>query len=503
MTQDAARDGAAPLWSLTLAEASARIAAGSLSPVALLEAFLARISEVDERIHSYIHVAAAQARAAAALAESQIAAGQWKGPLHGIPFAVKDNYDVAGMPATAGSRLRLNHVPDGDAALVAQLKSAGAVLIGKLATWEFGTGNGGEYFDLPFPPARNPWDTERFTGGSSTGAGTSVAAGTAMFALGSDTTGSVRLPASATGTVGLIPTPGRLSTRGILPNCWSLDIPGPFTWTVEDCAIVMDALIGVPVDGVPGVGAAAGVPGVPGVGGLSGVSAVGGSSGAGGAGGARSLSRAVGQPVAGMHVAVIDDPGPGFPKADAALAAGLEEAVRVLERLGVRITRTRLPIPAAECFAATRKIGPAETAAIHKKEFTEQADLMGFALRDKLTGGSLVSAVDYLAAQQLRRKVADGIDAMLRGYDALVTFGTLHLPPRLGVEPEMTAFTVETMLTPFNLSGHPALVQCTGFANGLPLHWQVVGNRGDEASIIRLASAYERATPWRERRAQP
>ena len=470
MTTRAASAGAAPLWSLTLAEASARIAAGSLSPVALLESFLARIGEVDERIHSYIRVGAGQARAAAALAASQIATGQWRGPLHGIPFAVKDNYDVAGMPATAGSRLRLDHVPDRDADLVAQLKSAGAILIGKLSTWEFGTGNGGEYFDLPFPPARNPWDTERFTGGSSTGAGTAVAAGTAMFALGSDTTGSVRLPASATGTVGMIPTPGRLSTRGILPNCWSLDIPGPFAWTVEDCAIIMDALFGAPARGA-----------LP----------------------AMSLTRAVGQPVAGMHVAVIDDPGPGFPAADAALAAGLEEAVRVLERLGVRVTRTRLPIPAAECFAATRMIGPAETAAIHEKELKEQADLMGFALRDKLMGGSLVRAVDYLAAQRLRHTVADEIDAMLRGFDALVTFGTLHLPPRLGVEPEMTAFTIDTMLTPFNLSGHPALVQCTGFSNGLPLHWQVVGNRGDEASIIRLASAYERATPWREKRAQP
>ena len=470
MTTRAASAGAAPLWSLTLAEASARIAAGSLSPVALLESFLARIGEVDERIHSYIRVEAGQARAAAALAASQIAAGRWTGPLHGIPFAVKDNYDVAGMPATAGSRLRLDHVPDRDADLVAQLKSAGAILIGKLSTWEFGTGNGGEYFDLPFPPARNPWDTERFTGGSSTGAGTAVAAGTAMFALGSDTTGSVRLPASATGTVGMIPTPGRLSTRGILPNCWSLDIPGPFAWTVEDCALIMDALIGAPARGdLP----------------------------------AMSLARAVGQPVAGMHVAVIDDPGPGFPAADAALAAGLDEAVRVLERLGVRVTRTRLPIPAAECFAATRMIGPAETAAIHEKELREQADLMGFALRDKLMGGSLVRAVDYLAAQRLRRTAADEIDAMLRGFDALVTFGTLHLPPRLGVEPEMTAFTIDTMLTPFNLSGHPALVQCTGFSNGLPLHWQVVGNRGDEASIIRLASAYERATPWREKRAQP
>ena len=156
---------------------------------------------------------------------------------------MKDNYDAAGLPATSGSRLRLDHVPGTDAELVRRLKAAGAVLVGKLSTWEYGTGNGGEYFDLPFPPARNPWDTDRFTGGSSTGAGTSVAAGTALFALGSDTTGSVRLPAAATGTVGIIPTPGRLSLEGILPNCYSMDIPGPFTWTVEDSAIVLEALV--------------------------------------------------------------------------------------------------------------------------------------------------------------------------------------------------------------------------------------------------------------------
>jgi aspartyl-tRNA(Asn)/glutamyl-tRNA(Gln) amidotransferase subunit A len=457
-----------PPWALTVAQACDRVSRGTLTPTELLESTLDRIAEVDDRIHSYIRVAAPQAREAAARATAQIAAGGHRSPLHGLPFAVKDTYDVAGLPATAGSRLRLDHVPEHDAPLVATLRAAGALLTGKLSTWEFGTGNGGEYFDLPFPPARNPWDTERFTGGSSTGAGTAVAAGTAMFALGSDTTGSVRLPAAATGTVGMIATPGRLSTEGILPNCWSLDIPGTFTWTVEDCAIVMDVLMGAP-----------------------------------GAPPRRALRRSVGAPVTGLRIAVIDDAGPGSPSADAPLARGFEDALAVLERLGARLTRVRLPVPAAECLAATRMIGPAESAAIHERELLEQADRMGFALRDKLLAGSLVRAVDYLAAQRLRRTVADGIDRLIRDYDALVTFGTLHLPPRLGVEPEMTAFTVETMLTPFNLSGHPSMTQCTGFAGGLPLNWQVVGNRGDEASIIRVAAAYEAATPWREHRARP
>ena len=459
-----------PLWTITLAEASARIANQTLSPSDLLEAYLERIAAVDDRIHSYIHVAAEQARIAAAQAGKEIAAGHWKGPLHGLPFAVKDNYDVAGMPATAGSRLRLKHVPLQDAALVQQLKAAGAVLIGKLSTWEFGTGNGGEYFDLPFPPARNPWDLDRFTGGSSTGAGASVAAGTTLFALGSDTTGSVRLPAAACGAIGMIPTPGRLSTQGILPNCWSLDIPGPLAWTVEDCAMILDALFDQPNR------AKATEP---------------------------SLRRSVRQPITGLRIAVVDDPGPGFPNADPPLRKGFEQALKVLEQLGAQLTRIKLPIPAAECFAASRMIGPAETTAIHERELKEQAELMGFALRDKLMAGSLVRAVDYLAAQRLRRTVATSIEALIQGYDALVTFGTLHLPPRLGVEPEMTAFTVETMLTPFNLSGHPAMMQCNGFYKGLPLNWQIVGNRRDEATIIRVASAYENATTWRKKRAQP
>jgi aspartyl-tRNA(Asn)/glutamyl-tRNA(Gln) amidotransferase subunit A len=455
------------LWKITLAEASARIQAARLSPVELLEAYLDRIAEVDNKIHSYICVAAEPARQAARRAESELRNGIWKGPLHGIPFAVKDNYDVAGLPATAGSRLRLGYTPEVDAPLVADLKAAGAVLIGKLATWEFGTGNGGEYFDLPFPPARNPWDVERFTGGSSTGAGAAVAAGTTLFALGSDTTGSVRLPAAACGAVGMITTPGRLSTQGILPNCWSLDTPGPFAWTVQDCAMILDTLLGPP--------AANALP-------------------------QRALSRSVGMPISGLRIAVVDDPGPGFPQADRPLQNGLHKGLEVLEKLGARLTYVKLPIPAAECFAASRMIGPAESAAIHEDELKHHADQMGFALRDKLLAGSLVRAVDYLAAQRLRRAIATSLDTLLRGYDALVTFGTLHLPPKLGVEPEMTAFTVETMLTPFNLSGHPALVQCNGFAKGLPLNWQIIGNRGDEATILQIAGAYEAATPWRNRR---
>ncbi len=453
---------------LTVTEASERVALGSIAPIDLVDFCLDRIAKVDGQIHSYIHVDGDGARAAAERAAQEIAAGDWRGPLHGLPFAVKDNYDAAGMPATANSKVRLDNVPTQDCELVLRLKAAGAILLGKLATWEYGTGNGGEYFDLPFPTARNPWETERFPGGSSTGAGAAVAAGTAIFAMGSDTTGSVRLPAAATGTVGIIPTPGRLSLDGILPNCWSLDNPGPFTWTVADSATVLEAI----ADRTDRDGS-----------------------------GPLAFRRAVGKGVHGMRVGVVTDVGPGMPEPDAAMAAAFATGLEVLRSLGVDLVETKLPVAPATCFAVTSIIGPAESAAIHEQELRERPGDLGNALREKLLAGSLMRAVDYINAQRQRDLIASTIDRFMKGLDALVTFGALHVSPRLGVEPEMTAFTMETLLPPFSLSAHPALIQCTGYSDaGLPLHWQVVANRGDEEAIYRLAGAFEAATPWRDRR---
>ena len=453
-----------PLWAYSISEAAGAIRDGRCAPVDFVDACIERGRQLDHLIHSYLHLDGDTARREALSAGKEIVAGRDRGVLHGLPFAVKANYDVTGMPSCAGSRLRLDRRPGSDARLVAQLREQGAICMGLLSTWEYGTGNGGEYFDLPFPPARNPWDTERFTGGSSSGCGTAVITGTALFALGSDTTGSVRLPAGATGTVGLIPTPGRYSLDGILPNCYSLDVPGTFTRTAEDAALLLAALgKRAPGEAVPDATALAGAG------------------------------------IAGMRIAVVHDAGPGFPQPHAELRSGFDAALRVLEKLGARLTTARLPVPAAECFGVTRMIGPPESASIHEAELREHPERMGYALRDKLMAGSLVTAVDYLAALRRRADIARAIHALLDGFDALVTFGMLHLPPRLGVEPEMTAYTVETMLTPFNLSGNPALVQCTGFsAAHLPLHWQIVARQGREADGLRVAIAYERATSWRD-----
>lgn len=465
--------GAGPLWTLTVADAGARIARGQLSPVDLIEAYLERIAEVDERLHSFIHLDAAGARTAARQACDELKAGRRRGPLHGLPFGVKDNYDVVGLPTTANSRLRLDHVATRDATLVKRLKAAGAICLGKLSTWEYGTGNGGEYFDSPFPTTRNPWDLARFAGGSSTGVGAAVAAGTVMFGLGSDTTGSVRLPAAACGVVGVKATPGRVSRHGLLPNCYSLDIPGPFTWTTLDAAIVLGAIAGH--DEADPVTERVPVP---------------------------DYVRLAGQGLQGMRIGYVADIGPGFPSPDVEMSAALEAGLLVLESLGATLVETRLPVPAADCFAVSRFIGPPESASIHEAEYRSDPDGMGYALRDKLHDGTLQRAADYIAAQRRRREIANSVEMLMQGLDALATFGPHHVAPLLDRQEQMAAFTVETSMTPFNLSGHPSLVQCTGFTpSGLPLSWQIVGHRFDEGTILRVARAYEAATPWRAQRA--
>ena len=229
---------------LTATEASRMLHSEHGPPIELVDAFLARIERVDGRIKSYLLVDADGARAKARAAEAEIRAGRWRGPLHGIPYAVKDAFYTKGLRTCANSRVLLDMVPDYDAAIVEKLDATGAILLGKLNTWEYGTGLGLVYHDAAFPHSTNPWKDNYFTGGSSTGAGAAVAAGTTVFALGADTGGSIRAPAAGCGVQGLKPTYGRVSRHGILPNCWSLDVPGPLAWTIEDCALVLQAISG-------------------------------------------------------------------------------------------------------------------------------------------------------------------------------------------------------------------------------------------------------------------
>lgn len=462
------------LYHLSVTEAGRLIASRKLSPVQLVDAVLARIAAVDGKINSYITLVADQARAAARAAEADIMAGRWRGPLHGIPFAVKDNYYTAGIRTTGASRLMLDHVPTETATCIERLGASGAVLMGKLNAWEYGTGGGGMhvYDDLPFPLARNPWDTTRYTGGSSTGSGASVPAGTALFSLGSDTGGSVRLPAAACGLQGLKATYGLISRAGCLPNCWSLDVNGALTWTVEDNAIVTQAMAGH--DPRDPASAKVDVP---------------------------DFRVALHAGVKGLVIGVVRDLGSDGAAVEPGIAKATEAAARVLAEAGAHVRDVSLPASLATYQQVTGTINVSESLSIHEKDFMERSHLMGRSLREKMMSGFSVRAVDYLAALRLRRSLAEGIDAMIRTCNAIILPGAFHVAPRFADHDLVGRYSSETAMSVFNLSGHPAMSICAGFDDdGMPLNVQFVGRYFDEATLLRVAQAYEAATSWRSRR---
>ena len=460
-------------YHLSVTEAAALIGAKKLSPVELVDSVLGRIDEVDGTLRSYILVLAEEARAAACTAEAEIVAGRWRGPLHGIPFGVKDNYHVAGLRTTGGSRLMTDSAPQTTTStLVARLTGAGATLMGKLNTWEYGTGNGQVYHDLPHPAARNPWDLSRFTGGSSTGAGAAVPAGTALFALGSDTGGSIRLPAAACGLQGLKPTFGLNSRAGCLPNCWSLDHTGALTWSVEDQAIVLGATAGHDPLDPPSAQAVA-----------------------------PDYRQGLHAGVKGLVVGIVRDLGPAGDTLHPANRAALEEAARVLGEAGAIVREVALPSDLAAYRASSWIINWAESFSIHEEDTMLRRDLMGQALRQKMLTGFCVRAVDYIAALRLRRAQTLAMDELVRSVDALILPGAFHVTPSLLEPATVPAFTLDTACALFNLSGHPAFSVCAGFSEGgLPLNVQIVGRYFDEATVLRVAQAYESATAWRGRR---
>lgn len=462
----------AALYHLTIGEAARLIAARKLSPVELVEVFLARIATVDEQIRSYITVVAEEARAAARVAEKEIMAGRHRGPLHGIPYGLKDNFNTKGIRTTAASRLMLEFVPDEDATLYARLRSAGAILLGKLNTWEFGTGTGEIQSDLPFPLARNPWDNNRFSGGSSTGPGVAVAAGTAIAALGSDTGGSVRIPAAACGLVGFKPTYGRLSRAGILPNSFSLDHPGTLTWTAEDAAILMQALAGHDLSDPSTVDRP-----VP------------------------DFASDLGRGVKGLRLGVIRRFHLNDVAAAREIVTAIDTALSVLVDLGAELVELNLPVALQDYRLCTRIIGTVEALSVHEDDFMQRRALMGRALSDKLMGGLFIRAADYLKAVRWRRELAQKTDDVIASCDAVVCAGTLRLTPSVDDVAGMKDYVMGSAMHVFNATGHPALAQCIGFdSNGMPLTMQIIGRYFDENTVLRVAASYEAATPWRARR---
>ena len=453
----------------TIASAAADIAAGRLSPVALAEACLARIDRHGGTLHAFIRLERERALASARAAEADIKAGRRRGVLHGIPFAHKDIYETAGIPTTCHSRLLADYVPARDAFTVARLAEAGIVMLGKLATHEFAVG--GPSFDLPWPPARNPWAPEHFTGGSSSGTGAAVAAGFVLGGTGSCTGGSIRLPSAYCGLAGIKPTYGLASRTGIQPLAFTLDHAGPLAWTVEDCAILLQAMAGHdPAD--PGSADVA----IP------------------------DYRAGLGGGIGDLRIGVVRH----FYEKDVTVSgevgAAMEASLGMLSRLGARVQDVTLP-PLADWNACGWIILVSEAYAVHEPWLKTRYNDYGKNFRDRLTFGALVSSADYMAAVRFRRELNDRLTKVMADVDLLVMPTALMPAPRITEVGGFSSFETPNLTMPFNVSGSPALALCNGFSGGgLPLSLQIVGRPFEEATVLRAGHAYERATQWKERR---
>lgn len=456
---------------MTAAEAKAAFARGKVTASALVEDSLARIAALDPKLNAFVLVDAEGARKAAKAIDRARKSGKKLGPLAGIPFALKDLYATAGLRTTAHSKLLIDNVPKHDSMVTAKLKAAGAILVGKLATHEFATG--GPAYDLPFPPARNPWNTEHFTAGSSSGSGAAAAAGLVPLTMGSDTSGSIRGPAAFCGIAGFKPTYGVVSRSGVIPLANSLDHCGPMCWTVEDCALMMDAIAGHdPAD--PGSADRKWTP----------------------------VSRNLGAGIKGMKIAVARHFHEKEIECDPAIARSLDDALKVLTKLGAKLTDVSLPAH-ADWDACVRVILYAEAYAIHEHDLKTRPQDYAAITRARLMTGSLVSAADYLQALRWRRRLNTIYAKTLAGFDALVTGCALTTAPKLDEMAKPPYFSVrgKFVMAPFSVAGAPSLSVCTGFsADGLPHSMQIAGLPFQDATVLRVGHAYERATPWRDRR---
>ncbi|NQW10975.1 MAG: amidase [Alphaproteobacteria bacterium] len=453
---------------LSLIEASARIADGRLTSRALVSACLDRIARLDPVLSTWVALDAGRALTLAAEADAAISAGRRRGPLHGIPYGVKDILFTADFPTRAASRLPFAVPEEAEAMVIQRLREAGAILLGKLNTYEFGTGNGAVYDDLPVPPARNPWNPDHFTGGSSTGPGAAVAARMVPFALGTDTGGSVRLPAAACGVVGLKPTYGLVPRSGMLLNCPSQDHIGPFARTAADAALVLDAIVGAdPLDP---------------------------------ASVRHPLSPPRGAGLDGLAVAVVRGFHTGDPQATPEIAAGFERVIELLSAGGARVVERETKIGTHDFRACSRVINAAESAAIHRHWLDTPGARIGSALRDKLEGAFGLPASAYLDAVRWRRVLAGDIDRLFGDCDVLLCAGTMTAAPRIDDEQGCIDFTGNSAMAAFNLSGSPAISVPCGFdGQGLPLNVQFAARAFDEAALFRVTFGLEAALQVHDR----
>ena len=460
---------------LSASELARLIETREVSPVQATEAYLQRIAEVDGRLNSYITVTREQALEAARQAEAEIAAGNYRGPLHGLPLAVKDQFNTAGIRTTGGSSILNEFVPDEDATVMAKLKEAGAVLLGKLNMSEFAMA---DIYNHPHGTPRNPWDTTRNPGTSSSGSGAATAAFLCATSLGEDTGGSIRSPANFSGLVGLRPTYGRVSRYGVMGGSWSMDTVGPISRTVEDAAITFQAIAGHdtndPYTGdepVPDYRSA-----------LTGY-------------------------ISGLRVGVIAER-MDAPNLDPEMRAAVSAAIGKLGELGAETREVSIPLaPSAGALSMT--IIGVEWSNLHRRMFEQNFDQLDRNNQIRFLTGLVIPAQAYNKAQKIRTMLREQVMAALEEVDVLaLPSGVGPAPPVESVpgvpskEMALAGLNARISFTgPFNLANVPAISVPCGFTeSGLPLGLQIVGKPFAEETLFRVAHAYEQATTWHTRR---
>lgn len=456
-------------------EAATLLRARKTSSAELTEACIAKIERLDPTLVAFITPTLESATADAARADAELARGVDHGPLHGIPVALKDLYDQAGLPTTAGSKIFKDNVPQKDSAVTARFRAGGAVLLGKtnLHEWAFGVTNQNPHFGN----TKNPWDTTRIPGGSSGGSAAAVATGMCFVSPGSDTGGSIRIPAALCGIAGLKPTYGRVSLRGVVPLAWSLDHAGPLARTVRDLAITLGLLAGYDADD-PGC---VDVP-------------------------VDDYLSQLEDGVKGLRIVVPTSH--FFDNVDPEVERAVREAAKTLASLGARVEERALPH--AELLIETqRAIIAADAAAYHREHMQDHPDDFGPYVLERMKYGETVTGPDQALARRHQAQIRSAWTRLLREVDLFLTPTTLApAPPReddrtAGQRDAAAARLLTSCTSPFNLTGLPAISVPCGFTkDGLPIGLQLAAGPWREALLLRAARAYERATEWHERHPQ-
>jgi aspartyl-tRNA(Asn)/glutamyl-tRNA(Gln) amidotransferase subunit A len=460
------------LCGLSLAKASKLLAAGDISALELTEAYLARIEAVDPRINAYITVTGERALDDARRADEEMQAGARRGALHGIPIGLKDLYETGGILTTGGGKFHAGHVPAGDCTAARKLREAGTVLLGKLNTHEYAYGvttNNPHY-----GPTHNPWNLDHIPGGSSGGSGAAIAAGLATATLGTDTGGSIRMPASVCGVVGLKPTYGRVSKAGVIPLSYLLDHAGPITRTVEDAAIVLGAIAGYDPQDATTVRVPVG-----------------------------DYLAGLRDGVSGLRIGIPRDW--FFDHLQDGVATAVEAAVGTLSSLGAELVDVDIP-GVAEGTGAILGIVLAEAQEIHSRALAERPQDFGADV-GAILGSEAPDTEGIMAALRARDALTVAMRETLESVDLLLTPATPIVAAPIGQEMVTYGGVEEPILAamirctgPFNATGLPAISLPCGFdAGGLPVGLQLAGRPFDEALVLRAAHAYEQATDWHQR----